>query len=145
MTRRRVTAITEPQIREMIAVVNSRNVDKVLDQFAEDASFQTPALDNAVHGKAAIRMAYVDAFAAFPDWTVEPKTISVVGSEVLIVNSVHGTHDGPLTGAAGKSIPATHRKFSQEQMTRVVLNEKGKVQLLRAYGNPAEMLRQLGL
>ncbi|HZY71071.1 MAG TPA: nuclear transport factor 2 family protein [Thermoplasmata archaeon] len=140
-----MTAITEPQIREMIAVVNSRNVDKVMDQFAEDATFQTPNEELPVQGRAAIRTVYSNAFAAFPDWTIEPKTISVVGSEVLIVNSVHGTHDGPLTGAAGKSIPATHRKFSQEQMTRVVLNEKGKVQSLRAYGNPAELLRQLGL
>lgn len=140
-----MTAITEPQVREMIAVVNSRNVEKVMDQFAEDATFQTPSQDHPVHGKAAIRTAHTDLFAAFPDWTIEPKTISVVGSEVLIVNSVRGTHEGPLNGAAGKSIPATHRKFSQEQMTRVVLNEKGKVQSLRAYGNPAELFVQLGL
>jgi steroid delta-isomerase-like uncharacterized protein len=140
-----MTAVTEPQIREMFAVVNTRNVDKVLDQYAEDATLQMPSEEHILQGKAAIRTAYVNAFAAFPDWTVEPKTISVVGSEVLIVNSVHGTHDGPLTAAAGKSIPATHRKFSQEQMTRIVLNEKGKVQSLRAFGNPAEVLRQLGL
>ena len=140
-----MTAITEPQIRDMIAVVNSRNVDKVVEQFAENATFQTPQQDQPVHGKAAIRTLYVDAFAAFPDWTVEPKTIAVVGNEVLVVNTVHGTHSGPLAGAAGKSIPPTNRKFSQEQMTRVVLDEKGKVQSLRAYGNPAELFRQLGL
>lgn len=129
----------------MIAVVNSRNVDKVLDQFAEDATFQTPTEEHQVQGKAAIRSAFANAFAAFPDWTIDPKTISVIGNEILIVNSVHGTHDGPLAGSAGKSFPATHRKFSQEQMTRVVLNDGGKVQSLRAFGNPAEVLRQLGL
>jgi steroid delta-isomerase-like uncharacterized protein len=137
--------ITEPQVREMIAVVNSRNVDKVLEQYAEDATFQSPAESQPIQGKTAIRTAYTNAFAAFPDWTMEPKTISIVGSEVLIVNSVRGTQDGPLNGVMGKSFPATHRKFSQEQMTRVVLNEKGKVQSLRAYGNPAEILQQLGL
>lgn len=140
-----MTAITEPQVREMIAVVNTRNVDKVLEQFAEDATFQDPSQEHPAQGKAAIRTALTESFVAFPDWTVEPKTISVVGNEVLIVNTVHGTHNGPLNGVAGKSFPATHRKFSQEQMTRVVLNEKGKVQSLRAYGNPVEVLRQLGL
>ena len=140
-----MTAITEPQVREMIAVVNSRNVDKVLDQYAEDATFQSPAEERPVQGKAAIRTVLTEAYTAFPDWTIEPKVISVIGNEVLIVNSVRGTHDGPLTGPAGKSFPATHRKFTQEQMTRVVLNEKGKVQSLRAYGNPAELFHQLGL
>jgi C-1 hydroxylase len=140
-----MTAITEPQIREMIAVVNTRNVDKVLEQYAEDATFQDPSNEHPIQGKAAIRTVFTEAFTAFPDWTVEPRTISVVGNEVLIVNSVRGTHDGPLNAIAGKSYPATHRKFAQEQMTRVVLNEKGKVQSLRAYGNPAEVLRQLGL
>lgn len=139
-----MTAITEPQVREMIAVVNSRNVDKVLEQYAEDATFQTPSEEHAIRGKAAIRTAMTEAFAAFPDWTIDPKVISVAGNEVLIVNSVHGTHSGPLN-AAGKSIPATHRKFSQEQMTRIVLNEHGKVTALRAYGNPADIARQLGL
>jgi steroid delta-isomerase-like uncharacterized protein len=140
-----MTSITEPQVREMIAVVNSRNVDKVLEQYAEDATFQSPTEERPIQGKAAIRTAYTEAFAAFPDWTLEPKTISVVGNEVLIVNSVRGTHDGPLNAIVGKSYPPTHRKFSQEQMTRVVLNEKGKVQSLRSYGNPVEVLRQLGL
>ncbi|HEV2318094.1 MAG TPA: nuclear transport factor 2 family protein [Thermoplasmata archaeon] len=140
-----MTAITETQVREMIAVVNTRNVEKVMDQYAEDATFQSPAQEHAIQGKSAIRTAYSEVFTAFPDWTIDPKTISITGNEVLIVNSVRGTHDGTFNAAAGKAIPATHRKFSQEQMTRVVLNEKGKVQSLRAYGNPAEVLQQLGL
>jgi steroid delta-isomerase-like uncharacterized protein len=140
-----MTAVTEPQVREMFAVVNTRNVDKVLDQYAEDASFQGFAEEQPIRGKAAIRTALTNEFVAFPDWTSEPKTISVVGNEILAVNSVRGTHDGAYTTASGKSYPATHRKFSQEQMTRIVLNETGKVQSVKAFGNPAEMLRQLGL
>lgn len=129
----------------MIAVVNSRNVEKVLDQYAEDATFQGFAQEQPVRGKAAIRTALTNDFVAFPNWTIEPKTISVVGNEILIVNSVSGTHEGPYVSAMGKSHAATHRKFSQEQMTRVVLNENGKVLSMQAFGNPAEVLRQLGL
>jgi C-1 hydroxylase len=140
-----VSAITEPQVRDMIAVVNSRNVEKVLEQYSEEATFQSPAEERAMQGKAAIRTMYTNAFTAFPDWKLEPNTISIVGNEVLIVNSVSGTHDGPLNGPAGASFPATHRKFSQDQMTRIVINADGKVKSLRSYGNPAEVLRQLGL
>ena len=57
---------------------------------------------------------------------------------------ITGTHTGPLTGIDGKSIAPTNKKFVQEQMTRVVLNESGKVQSLRAYGT-ADLYRQLGL
>ncbi|MFZ1023372.1 MAG: ester cyclase [Thermoplasmata archaeon] len=140
-----MTAVTETQAREMIAVVNSRNVEKVLDQYAEDATFQGPGQEHPIQGKEALRAFYTGSFAAFPDWTLNVTTLSVVGNEVLIVNSVGGTHDGPWASPEGKSIPATHRKFAQEQMTRVVLNEKGKVQSVRAYGNPADLTRQLGL
>jgi ketosteroid isomerase-like protein len=129
----------------MIAVVNTRNVDKVVDQYADDATFQVPNLDKPLHGKEAIRGFMSGSFAAFPDWTIDITKLYVNGNDVIVVNSVRGTHTGPLTGQDGRSIAATNKKFVQDQMTRVVFNEKGKVQSLRAYGNPADLYLQLGL
>ena len=71
--------------------------------------------------------------------------VFVSGDETLVVNSIRGTFTGPLTGQDGKTIAPTNKKFVQEQMTRVVLNEKGKVKSLRAYGNPSDLYHQLGL
>ena len=140
-----MTQLTEQDARQMIAVVNTRNVDRIVEQYADDATFQLPALTVPLHGKEAIRSYLKGSFEAFPDWTLDITKVFVSGDETVIVNSVSGTHTGPLAGADGKSITPTHKKFVEDQMTRVVLNEKGKVKSLRAYGNPAELYRQLGL
>jgi steroid delta-isomerase-like uncharacterized protein len=140
-----MTTLTEPQAREMIAVANTRNVEKVLEQYAEDATFQVPNIETPLKGKDAIRHFLKGSFAAFPDWTIDARTVTVTGKEALVVNTVRGTHEGPLVGMDGKTIPATHKKFVQEQMTHVIMNEHGKVQSLRAYGNPTELYYQLGL
>jgi steroid delta-isomerase-like uncharacterized protein len=140
-----MTQPTEHEARQMIAVVNTRNVDSILEQYAEDATFQAPNLPMALRGKAAIRSFLSGSFTAFPDWTIDVRRVYVSGNDVVVVNSVSGTHSGPLTGQDGKAIAPTHKKFAQEQVTRVVLNERGKVQSLHAYGNPAELYQQLGL
>jgi ketosteroid isomerase-like protein len=137
--------MTEQETRQMIAVVNTRNVEKVVEQYAENASFQVPSMDSPIHGRNAIRAFYTANFAAFPDWTVEPTEVFVSGSTSVVVNSVHGTQSGPLASHNGKEpIAATNRKVSQDLITRLVFNEHGKVQTLRAFGNPAEIYSQLG-
>jgi steroid delta-isomerase-like uncharacterized protein len=137
--------LTEQDARQMIDTVNTRNVDKVLEQYAEDATFQVPDLEAPLKGKSEIRTFLQGSFAAFPDWKLDITKVYVSGAETVIVNSVHGTHTGPLTGKDGKSIPATNKKFASEQVTRVVFNENGKVKSLHAYGNPSDPYRQLGL
>lgn len=141
-----MTQLTEQEVRQMIAVVNTRNVEKVVEQYAENASFQVPSMDGPIHGKPAIRAFYTGNFAAFPDWTIEPTEVLVSGSTSVVVNSVHGTQTGQFTAPNGKySIAPTNRKVSQELVTRIVFNEHGKVQSLRAFGNPSELYSQLGL
>jgi steroid delta-isomerase-like uncharacterized protein len=140
-----MTQLTEPQARQMFAIANTRNVDKVLEQYADDATFQTPAQDMPLKGKAAIGSFLTGSYAAFPDWTLDVQSVVISGNEALIVNSIRGTHDGPMTGIDGKPIAPTHKKFVQEQMTHVVMNDSGKVRSLRSYGNPQEIYRQLGI
>src|ERR1700691_835637 len=139
-----MTQLTEQEARQMIAVVNTRNVDKVVEQFADDASYQVPSLDLPLRGKEAIRTFLTNAFAAFPDWTMDIGKVIVAGDETVVVNSVHGTHSGSSSTKDGKSVAPTNKKFVQEQLTRVTVNEKGKVTLFRAYGNPTEMNRLMG-
>ena len=140
-----MTQLTEQDARQMFAVANTRNVDQIVEQYADDATFQIPALDSPLRGKEAIRSYLKGSFEAFPDWTLDVAKVFVSGDETVIVHSVSGTHTGPLAGADGKSIAPTHKKFVEDQMTRVALNEKGKVKSLRSYGNPADLYRQLGL
>jgi steroid delta-isomerase-like uncharacterized protein len=140
-----VTQLTEQDARQMIAVANTRNVEKIVEQYADDATFQVPNLETPLRGKEAIRNFLAGSFTAFPDWTIDVSKIFVSGNETVVVNSVGGTHTGPLAGIDGTTIAPTHKRFVQDQMTRVVFNEKGKVQSLRAYGNPADLYHQLGI
>ncbi|MGA9840016.1 MAG: nuclear transport factor 2 family protein [Thermoplasmata archaeon] len=138
-----MTELTEPEARQMVDVVNTRNVEKVVEQYAENASFQVPNLESPIEGKEAIRSYLTSAFAAFPDWTMDISKVIVSGNEAIVVNSVHGTHTGPFTDTNGKAVAPTNKTFVQEQLTRVVVDEKGKVSLFRAYGNPSRMNRLL--
>jgi len=140
-----MTQLTEQEARQMIAVVNTRNVDKILEQYADDATFQVPTLDAPLHGKTAIRGFLAGSYQAFPDWTLDVQHVHVFGHDVVTLNSVHGTNTGPLTAEDGKSIAPTNKKFVQEQMSRVVLNDAGKIQSFRAYGIGSDLNRQLGL
>src|SRR4029077_16327032 len=136
--------LTELEARLLIANVNSRNIEKVMAQYAEDATFQVPNLDEPVRGKEAIRAFLTRSYAAFPDWQMKVAKGIVAGGETIVVNSVGGTQTGQLTGTDGETIPPTNVRFSQDQLTRVVFNKEGKVQSLRAYGYPTERSRQVG-
>jgi ketosteroid isomerase-like protein len=140
-----LTQLTEQEVRQMIAVVNSRNVEKIVDQYADDATFQVPNLEKPLHGKAAIRSHLTESFVAFPDWTMEVSKVFLQGNDVIVVDSVSGTHTGPLNAVDGTAVAPTNKKFVQEQMTRLVLNQSGKVQSLRSYGNAANARPATGL
>jgi len=136
---------TEQNARQIIELVNDRNVDKLMEQYAEDATFQVPSLDAPLRGKEAIRAFYKGNYAAFPDWTMNVTKVIVSGGETIVIDSIHGTHTGPLVLANGQSFAPTNKKFSQEQLTRIVFDSSDKVLSLRAYGNSSDLIRQLGL
>lgn len=143
--REKLSQTTEQNAHRMIANVNSRDVEKVLEQYAENASFQVPSLDAPIHGKDAIRAFYKESFVAFPDWNMNVTKVIVSGGETIVVNSIRGTHRGPLPGSDGRSFAPTNKRFVLEQLTRVIFDESDKVLSLRSYGNPADVTRQLGL
>jgi predicted ester cyclase len=137
-----MTQLTEQDARQMIVVANTRNADRIVDQYTDDATFQGSSMDAPLRGKSAIREYLKDSFTAFPDWTIDISKVFVSADETVIVNSVSGTHTGPRTGKDGKPIAPTHKKFVQDEMTRVVINQNGKVVSLRSYGSPMEADRQ---
>src|SRR5580692_2605630 len=127
---------TEQNARTLIDNANGRNIERVLEQYAEDASFQVPSMEAPIQGKEAIREFLRGNFAAFPDWRMDVAKLIVSGGETIVVNSVHGTHKGPLVGHDGGMVAPTSRRFTQDQLTRIVFNDADKVQLIRSYGDP---------
>ena len=137
--------ITENDARKYAELVNTRNVDEILERYAEDATFQNPMLAEPVKGKAAIREALAGGFSAFPDWHTDIRSVAVKGNEVFTTQTLSGTHLGPLPGPGGRTIPPTQRKFSVDGMVHFVVDETGKITSLRAYGDSPGLFRQLGV
>jgi ketosteroid isomerase-like protein len=140
-----MSATTEQNARLLIRNLNARNVEIVLAQYAEDASFQDPSMSIPIRGKDAIRAHLKGSFGAFPDWRMVVSKLIISGGETIVVNSVQGTHTGPWSRSDGGQTAPTNRKFTQEQLTRVMFNATDKIQSFRAYGNPADVTRQLGI
>ncbi len=135
--------VTEPDVRRMVEEFNERDVSKVVEQYATDAVFQVPVLDAPLRGKDAIRSYLTGLFTAFPDWSMDLKKVIIQGNEVVLVNTVQGTHTGPYTGSDGQPVVPTNEKVAQQQLTRVVINEQGKISLFHSFGNPGKMKRLL--
>ncbi len=135
--------LTEPDVRRMVEEFNERDVSKVVEQYATDAVFQVPVLDAPLRGKDAIRSYLTGLFTAFPDWSMDLKKVIIQGNEVVLVNTVQGTHTGPYTGSDGQPVVPTNEKVAQQQLTRVVINEQGKISLFHSFGNPGKMKRLL--
>jgi hypothetical protein len=127
---------TEADTRQLFAVLNSRNVDRVLEQCADGATFQVPENEAPLRGKAAIRAFLTANFLAYPDWSVDVAKVYLSGDESAVLNTVHATHSGPLTREDGRVVAASGRAFDQELITRVVFDGNARVELLRTYGNP---------
>jgi steroid delta-isomerase-like uncharacterized protein len=137
--------LTEHDARRFVELANSRDPDQLLQEFAEDGTFQNGSLLEPLKGKEAIRDFFRTGLSAFPDFHIEPKKIVVSGNEILQLDTQSGTHEGPFPGPDGKPIAPTHRKWSVEGMTHIVVDSDGKIRSLRGYGNPLELYKQLGL
>jgi SnoaL-like polyketide cyclase len=114
-----------------------------VEQYPENATFPVPSLESLLTGKDAIRTCLMASFAGFPDWTMDISKVLVSGNEAYVVNSVKGTHTGPFTDTDRKAVAPTNKTFVQDQLTRVVVEESGKVTMVRAYGNPSRLNRLL--
>ena len=79
-----MTQLTEQNARQIFADVNTRNVDKIVEHYAENATFQVPNLDAPVVGKEAIRTYVTSALTAFPDWSMDVREVLVSGHEAVV-------------------------------------------------------------
>jgi steroid delta-isomerase-like uncharacterized protein len=137
--------LTEREALDMVNIANSRKVDQILEQYADDAVLEMPGEPKPFVGKEAIRAFEKENYTAFPDWTLNVKTVAVTGNEVLIVGTGSGTHEGPITGFDGQTIAPTHKKVVIEGMTHIVLNDGGKIKSFRVYGDSQAIREQLGI
>jgi predicted ester cyclase len=90
------------------------------------------------------RMFNESFFPAFSNLHFDVQRTLVAGDSVIIEWRAGGAHDGPLTNAAGQTIPATYRAGS---ISGVLISEvkDGQIVRERTYWDQLELLGQLGL
>jgi steroid delta-isomerase-like uncharacterized protein len=118
------------QNKELVAryyaeVLNGRNLDAVVDYFADERMVE------------AVRGGCFRYFEAFPDLHVNVEELIAEGDKVFCRSTMTGTHDGEYKG-----IPATGRHISAEsaEVFRVV---DGKFAGYWCLTNVAGLMRQL--
>jgi steroid delta-isomerase-like uncharacterized protein len=137
--------VTESELKRLNEIVNSHDTDRAIAEFADDATYELPLLPEPLKGKEAIRTFISGVYTAFPDYHSEARKFLISGNEFITIETITGTQQGPFVGPDGKPAPATQRKVSVDQVTHMVLDQKGKIKSARIYGNPAEVYKQLGL
>jgi ketosteroid isomerase-like protein len=99
-------AVTKELLLEIAAAFNSRNVDRIMSYFAEDATFYMASgpepVGRAVRGKAAIGKVLADRFKVIPDMRWDHNYEYVCGNRAVSVWQVRGkSKDGTVLNYQG--------------------------------------------
>jgi predicted ester cyclase len=99
-------------------------------------------------GREGMRQILQSLFAAFPDWHFEVEEMLAIGDDVVVLETMTGTHLGtpalPVLWGALVGVPATGKRVEVYQMHRFrVVN--GEVVDHRAVRDDFGMMQQLGL
>jgi steroid delta-isomerase-like uncharacterized protein len=120
-------------------VEEARDLDAVVDTFADDCFLENVALGIRSEGKAAVRRSYEALFGAFPDLSPTSEGFAY-GDDVFVTwGTVHGTFDGEWLG-----LQPTGRSFTCA-FTNVVPFVDGEMQGERLMFDVANLCSQVGV
>ena len=102
----------------------------IVSTFAEDATTYDPVDSPGITGRDAIREFFTSIYKNFKNVTLTEDSIFVAG-------------DGAAVKWTGKGTSANGKNVNFEGIDVFEVNADGKIQTVRAYWNPAEMIAQL--
>jgi steroid delta-isomerase-like uncharacterized protein len=77
----------------------ARDIDAILETFADDCFLETMALGLRSEGKEAVRAAYeMQFFSAFPDLAPEDEGMAFADDEIVVWGTLRGTSQGEWLG-----------------------------------------------
>ena len=87
-------AVTTERMKAISAAFNSRDVERIVDCFAEDGTFclarGPESVGRTLKGKAAIRQALTDRFKQIPDMRWENEDYILAGDQAISIWTVRG-------------------------------------------------------
>jgi len=124
--------------------IEARDWETYGSVFAENLQMVTPALPGISTGRD-VRIQFVQGIVeAFPDGVVEVQRYFGKGDWACVEVLFTGTHTGPMQGADGSLIPATHKSVKWPYCM-VMKFEDGLVSELYEYYDQLDLLTQLGV
>ena len=131
-------------VRAHYDAFNRRDIDKNLSLVTEDVKWMNIPFNVNYSGRKGFREFIDNWTTAMPDCKVEIVNV-VAGDTWAAVEFVgRGTHNGPLVGPQGTSIPATQKKLELKFCELLRLTD-GQIAEARLYFDAATMMRQLDL
>jgi len=123
--------------------VNVGDLDTMLKDYEQNATYWSTARTAGVHGKAQIREYFRHLLTTFPGIQMVITNVIDSGDWVAVEYRVRGTHNGPLEMASG-TIPATG-KTAELSGAEFFETRNGKIVTDRNYIDSLDLMRQLGL
>jgi steroid delta-isomerase-like uncharacterized protein len=122
---------------------NAGDLDRILNDYDENAKYWSTARMAGVNGKGEIRKYCESQLRTFPTIRFVITNLIESGDSVAVEYRVHATHIGPLEAPSG-TIPATGKTidFAGADFFEI---RSGKIVTERNYVDSLELMRQLGL
>lgn len=118
---------------------SAHDTERILSFFTEDCVYEDVALSSVNTGKQQLEEFLRIAFAAIPDFRIEPKAAFSTGDRAASEWTMSGTQTGPFPG-----IPATNKRFSVQGVSIMEL-QHGKIRRNTDYWSLATLLQQFGV
>jgi steroid delta-isomerase-like uncharacterized protein len=121
------------------AAIRNRDVDALMDLYADDVVVDTPAGGGTAKGKQAVESIYRRWFEAFPDFKLEDEQYVIDGGEVAHFARAVGTNVGGFMG-----LPATGKRF-HSNLAFFFTVENGRITRERRIYDFTGMLIEIGV
>ncbi len=117
-------------VRTYFQAIRAMDADAFANSFAEDGTTFDPVGSPAITGRAALREFFQSICGHFESVGLTEDSVFVAGNGAAVKWTGRGTSN------SGKEV-----KF--EGVDVIEVNQDGKIQMIHAYWNPAEMIAQL--
>ena len=117
-------------VRGYFLAIRAMDADAFANSFAEDGTTYDPVGSPGITGRAAIRDFLISIAKNF-------KSVSLTEDSVFVAGN------GAAVKWTGKGTSTTGKEVNFEGIDVFEVNEDGKIQTVRGYWNPAEMIAQL--
>lgn len=122
--------IVAKTIRAYFDAISDLNAEAWLNTFAEDAESYDPADALPSRGHEELRRFFQNIAGALKQLTMTPEHVFIVGNQAAVKWT-------------GRGVGNNGRSIHFEGIDLIEINEDGKIQTVRAYWNPLELMSQL--